>query len=600
MRVGRLVSGAGAVTVGLALGLGLAEAAFRWVDGGALPHLDVYLPDAEAGVRLEPGATARVRVADNPVTEVRINSGGFRGADWPAPEAGEVVVVGDSQVFGLGVEETETFSARLSALRGVPVRNAGVPTWGPPEFEGLVGRLLEERRPAAVVYVVNLANDLFEVERPNSLRHTAWDGWAVRLETAPEQVRAHPTGRRWPVRSHLAFAAGRWWYRERAGSLTLSEGSWADIADAGTRANPPPDATLRAWAIDERRGQLAYGLDMVRAEIDRSIAAGLWHDPGLGPQVAKFAPELGDPIDIYAGTNMEVARPAAFTARQLLVAAYSEERNEQKLTELAARLPGLSPLLAKRRALRAELDALDAPTAPTDSPLGATLARVGARVGAAGARWVVVALPLDVMVSPDEWAKYGVEPIDLTATGRLVEDVVRRAEVAGAVPVDPRQALADAGPGMFLNADLHLTPAGHQVVAEAVSRGLDAALAAPVFEGPSRQPVDDEFLRVGEATVPGSSAARCQTWVLRDWVRVVCRELPLPDDEYATEPAPRATAKGDVPGLKVHHGEDTTLTFPVAPDAVARVRLQWAQRARELVATRVGDGAITLTLERPR
>ncbi len=599
MRVGRLVSGAGAVAVGLALGLGLAEAAFRWVDGGALPHLDVYLPDAEAGVRLEPGATARVRVADNPVTEVRINSGGFRGADWPAPEAGELVVVGDSQVFGLGVEETETFSARLSELRGVGVRNAGVPTWGPPEFEVLVGRLLEERRPAAVVYVVNLANDLFEVERPNSLRHTAWDGWAVRLETAPEHVRVHPTGRRWPVRSHLAFAAGRWWYREQAGSLTLSEGSWADIADAGTRANPPPDPTLRAWAIDERRGQLAYGLDQVRIEIDRAIAAGLGNDPGLGPQVAKVAPLLGDPIDIYAGTNMEVARPAAATARQLLVAAYSEERNEQKLNDLAARLPELSPLLTKRRALRAELDALDAPTGASDSPLGAALARVGARVGAAGARWVVLALPLDVMVSPDEWAKYGVEPIDLTATGWLVEDVVRRAEAAGAVAVDPRQALADAGPGMFLNGDLHLTPAGHRVVAEAVSRGLDAALA-PRVVGPSRRPIDDEFLRVGEATVAGSSAAHCQTWVLRDWVRVECSEIPLSDDEYTTEPAPQATAIGDLPGLTIQQWGATIVTFPVAPGAVARVRLKWAQRARELVATRVGEGPVTLTLERPR
>src|SRR5205814_285240 len=99
---------------GLAAGLAVAEAVFSYRDGGAFPHLNVYIPDAELGVRLQPGATERVEFAGNPRTEVRINRDGYRGDELPPPGPDEVLVVGDSQVFGLGVEQDQTFSAGLA------------------------------------------------------------------------------------------------------------------------------------------------------------------------------------------------------------------------------------------------------------------------------------------------------------------------------------------------------------------------------------------------------------------------------------------------------------------------------------------------------
>src|ERR1044071_5197917 len=100
---------------GLAAGAGVAEAVFAYRDGGAFPHLNVYVADPELGVRLEPGATEAVAFGGNPVTRVRINRDGFRGDELPPPGVDDVLVVGDSQVFGLGVEQDETFSARLDA-----------------------------------------------------------------------------------------------------------------------------------------------------------------------------------------------------------------------------------------------------------------------------------------------------------------------------------------------------------------------------------------------------------------------------------------------------------------------------------------------------
>src|SRR5262245_14226324 len=104
--------------LGLALGLAATEAVFRQRDGGAFPLVNVYEPDDVRGVRLRPGAVTRVGRRDARITEVRVNREGFRGADWPRPSPDDVLVVGDSQSFGLGVAEDETLAARLHASLG--------------------------------------------------------------------------------------------------------------------------------------------------------------------------------------------------------------------------------------------------------------------------------------------------------------------------------------------------------------------------------------------------------------------------------------------------------------------------------------------------
>ncbi len=141
---------------GVGLGLVIAEAAFWMRDGGAFPHLNVYIDDAERGVRLRPGATERIRFSKNPVTKIRINADGFRGGPATPPSPDEIIVVGDSQVFGLGVEEEETFAAVLqSALGGSRiVRNLGVPTYGPDEYTAVLAAALAKRPAGSKTTVV--------------------------------------------------------------------------------------------------------------------------------------------------------------------------------------------------------------------------------------------------------------------------------------------------------------------------------------------------------------------------------------------------------------------------------------------------------------
>ena len=114
------------VLVGLGIGAGIAEYAFDRRDDGAFPHVNFYVADPELGVRLEPGASMRFRLRQNPLSTIHVNSRGYRGDEWPAPAATDVLVVGDSQVFGLGVEDDATFASRLAAGSGRTVINAGV------------------------------------------------------------------------------------------------------------------------------------------------------------------------------------------------------------------------------------------------------------------------------------------------------------------------------------------------------------------------------------------------------------------------------------------------------------------------------------------
>src|SRR5262245_49846286 len=92
---------------GLGLGLVLAELAFAARDDHAFPHVNFYEPDATFGTRLAPHARMRIAFGGNPATEIHTNARGFRGADWPNPGERDVLVVGDSQVFGLGVNDAD-------------------------------------------------------------------------------------------------------------------------------------------------------------------------------------------------------------------------------------------------------------------------------------------------------------------------------------------------------------------------------------------------------------------------------------------------------------------------------------------------------------
>ncbi len=544
------------LVLGLLCGLAIAEAVFSARDHGAFPHLNVYVADAAYGARLRPGASTKIAFGGSEVTSVAIHSGGFRGASSgaePAAQKGEVLFVGDSQTFGLGVEAEQAFAARFSELAKLPAYNAGVPTWGPPEFARAIKELGQRRHPSTIVYVVNFANDAFEAERRNTQRHAVWDGWAVRRETAPASVTQFPGRELLFQRSHLVFAIRQWWYRHGAGPAqnaergTPSEGTFRDLFKLGRTLSAEQ---LAARDETERRAELyesenAYAEESYR-RAEARVRALVWDKMKLSGNGAGYDPNAAgsvylaadaSPGDIVVPGSGEEGRPAYATAVYIRQAVELRNKFEAQLRALAqAALDGeegkqILAALSERDRERVKVAAVRSKPLElvrASSPLTQTVLKAKTQADALGARFVLLALPIDVMVSDAEWPKHGKLRVDLAPARVLIQDLVESVRAAGGVALDATTALAAAKPGAFLPGDIHMTPKGHEAVARALLAALKSAEPAPptpqlaLAEGRSRIPTARAWAAVGgEVAVNGSS--RCPvTRKSREWLYVRC------------------------------------------------------------------------------
>jgi hypothetical protein len=537
------------VVLGLGLGLVIAEQVFARRDDHAFPHVNFYVIDPELGVRLEPGATMRFRFRDNPTTTIHVNAQGYRGEDWSAPADGEVIVLGDSQAFGLGVEDQETFSAKLAELTGRPVLNAGVPTYGPPEYLLLADELLAERKPKTLIVTINFLNDAFEIERPNKDRHTVWDGWAVRAELAPSDVRSFP-GRKWLYSKSHAFYALRRWQHERgkaelpeAGESvdfgTPSEGTFEDLLVGSQAAHAQRDAVLSAAekSLDDSRrrmGAIEQELAGKRDRLDELVReASDYEFDYFDAEVARASP--GDIVEEDLG---EEGRSVVLTAALIRKAARERadhlarlQRQQERKgdSEVKDLLAAEQLLLAERAELRKQIASGIPLVPPPKSVFDEYLQQLKAICDRHGTELVLLALPVDVQVDPSEWDKYGVEDRpDMSETLVLLDDLVANAEQLGMRALQVTEALRGAEPGAFLDADIHMTAKGHAAVAEALAARLAAPLPLEMPghglpEGSSFVPANDEWDPIAEVLVSGSTKAGCSTQIEREWLRVRCR-----------------------------------------------------------------------------
>lgn len=470
-------------------------------DKGAFPHVNFYIPDPERGLRLSPHATEKISFSGNPVTEVRTNALGFRGADWEET-TGEILVLGDSQVFGLGVEEDETASAVLAQRLGRPVRNAGVPTYGPAEYLATLSELLD-RRPSAAVLVLNMSNDWFEYAHSNKERHTVWDGWAVRIEDAPTHVTEFP-GRHWLYsQSHLFFAIRQVIYahQEQPEESHPSEGTLSDLIGDAKASKESYQSLLEQHKakVDEMMTEYTKKVaasnqktaEMHHLEIELARALGYVDSTELsiGVKASVIGAHPGDIVEEYYG---EGSRRVVVTATLLQQGTAFRKDMRAYIKKWLAAHPDEKYVEARINRLlanyvqRGEVPAPELPDEPTQSSVLEPILRdFVQRCTNAGVMPVVVTLPLDVLVSSGEWAKYGKDVVDMTGTEFLLDAARATAIRLGAKGVDPLPALRAAEPGAFLYGDIHLSPKGQAVLAQAIQ---EQAFSMPA-EGMAQMPV---------------------------------------------------------------------------------------------------------------
>jgi hypothetical protein len=206
--------------------LGLAELGARTLHRGAFPFLNTFVADSRYGVRLAPEARTRVRSRLGRITEIRTDARGFRGPGM-RDAATRLLLLGDSQVMGYGVDYPDTIGAQLERRLGpsAAVYAAAAPSWGPAESLLALDEIGPLFRPQTVIFFANAANDWTEVAVPNARRTTAIDGWAAGYVPDAAAPLDFP-GRAWLLsRSHLVLAA-----RQLAGYIGGAELPSADGA----------------------------------------------------------------------------------------------------------------------------------------------------------------------------------------------------------------------------------------------------------------------------------------------------------------------------------------------------------------------------------
>jgi hypothetical protein len=168
-----------------------AEAGLWIFHQGAFGEPNFYESDETLGLRLIPNSKMRLSyLGVTPYTEVHINDLGFRGGPHPAPGEDDVVVVGDSLTFGLGVNNDQTYPVLLQQLMGgnSTVINYGVPAYRMHEMTLSLERILQEREPRRVVYAISVGRFLGRLPEAFSGRINFDNGWLIAGKTGNIQV----------------------------------------------------------------------------------------------------------------------------------------------------------------------------------------------------------------------------------------------------------------------------------------------------------------------------------------------------------------------------------------------------------------------------
>ncbi|MEL7061608.1 MAG: GDSL-type esterase/lipase family protein [Acidobacteriota bacterium] len=176
-RLRRLMGNLMALAASVLVSLLLAEGAVRWLAPQPLVETEpgLYEADPPRRFRLQPGHRGRISNLVEFDTIGRIDARGLRVADDPASpppsqresDARRLLVVGDSFVFGWGVDAEDALPAQLEAILAAredaaSVENGGVPGYGLPDVADWFEVYGLDLAPDVLIVCVFLGNDLLD------------------------------------------------------------------------------------------------------------------------------------------------------------------------------------------------------------------------------------------------------------------------------------------------------------------------------------------------------------------------------------------------------------------------------------------------------
>ena len=585
---------------GILSGIILMEVIFSIHDEWSFPHVNIYQNHPEFGVILQSNASQYLKIHSNPRTFIQTNERGYRGEHYLNPQEEEIIIVGDSQVFGLGVEESETFSAQLQKQTGRPVLNAGIPTYGPIEYTEVAKNLIRERKPKTLIYTINLVNDLFEYNRPNTNRHEEWDGWAVRKETAPSTIFTFP-GKKWLFqKSHLVYAIRKYLrYQEAVDTVSElpSEGLWEDLLDV--QAISEHSDTTAYSENQQKIIRTKANIKEIHANVKNAMEAQQTKLSNEEKHLLKASEaKPGDVIDIVRDQYIEEGRPIIATTEMIqqglrFRASFMEklrvENQEewQKITKMTEEANVLNK--QKRELIREWTIAQNIP-----SNLFNTLKNISIFCTENNVELVILILPIDVQVSEAEWKKYPYPPQDMSFSLPIIDELIKDAQRIQRRVVNPLSALRSIQPAGFLDGDIHMDPKGHEQVAKAIAETVQSPML-PLLPEPGIPaertwvPSLEEWEEIPFSYIPDqyNPPSGCQIRDSDEWIHIRCQH---PNHQPSS-----VTILGDNgESMKAITKEGTTIVAPLLQEKMT-VEISWEEETRTLEISRSQDEISELT-----
>ena len=218
----------------------------------------MYALDPEIGYVLTPGFKSSMSRPEFHI-DFSTNDIGLRGINPTSPKANtfRILVLGDSQTWGFGVEDNETYSIRLENLLSaqypnldIQVLNGGVPGYGTADELAFLKSRGAALQPDLVIVQFLSVNDLKENRTPASTWATIVDGMLASREDA--------TGSETNLSISLVEQSQRWLKK----NSYLARLSFDAIGYLGTRAGLFKDINA-LWGEDFSQEDAKLGQELL-------------------------------------------------------------------------------------------------------------------------------------------------------------------------------------------------------------------------------------------------------------------------------------------------------------------------------------------------
>jgi hypothetical protein len=174
------------ILAGIVTGLSLSECIYSHTAAGTHVHLNRYQAHPVRGFGFQPDVCQRHRLEDK-ITEICTDKLGFRNPAQAWNRPNEILLLGDSQVMGLGVEYEQSMAAILEKQSHKNVYSAAIPDYGPREYQLLLEELVPKLHPKQVILVYSFNTDVIDQAFRVSSTMAVSHGWLIHKAKINEQ-----------------------------------------------------------------------------------------------------------------------------------------------------------------------------------------------------------------------------------------------------------------------------------------------------------------------------------------------------------------------------------------------------------------------------